>query len=43
MEACFSNLIQNIRYEKSLIILPSIVEPDILKQSKFTVDETNFT
>ena len=39
MEQYFSNLFEDIRYERSLILLLSLVEPDILKQSKFTNDE----
>ena len=41
MEANFSNLIEDIRYERSLILLLSLTDPDILKQSKFTDDEVN--
>ena len=39
MEAYFSNLFEDIRYERSLILLLSIIEPNILKQSKFTDHE----
>jgi len=39
MEQYFSNLFEDIRYERSLVLLLSIVEPDILKQSKFTDHE----
>ena len=39
MEQYFSNLFEDIRLERGLILLLSIVEPDILKQSKFTGDE----
>ena len=39
MEAYFSNLFEDIRHERSLILLLSIVEPDILIQSKFTTHE----
>ena len=35
MEAFFSNLLEDIRHERSIIILLSIVEPDILRRSKF--------
>ena len=41
MEAYFSNLFEDIRYERSLILLLSLTDPDILKQSKFTNDEIN--
>ena len=39
MEQYFSNLFEDIRYERSLILLLSLVESDILKQSKFTDHE----
>ena len=39
MEQYFSNLFDDIRHERSLILLLSLIEPDILKQSKFTDDE----
>ena len=39
MESYFQNLFEDIRYERGLILLLSLVEPDILKQSKFTNDE----
>ena len=39
MEAYFSNLFDDIRHERSLILLLSLIDPDILKQSKFTDDE----
>ena len=39
MEQYFSNLFDDIRHERSLILLLSIIEPHILKQSKFTDDE----
>ena len=41
MEAYFSNLFEDIRHERSLILLVSLTDPDILKQSKFTDDEVN--
>ena len=41
MEANFSNLFEDIRYERSLILLLSLTSPNILKQSKFTDDEIN--
>ena len=41
MEAYFSNLFEDIRYERSLILLLSLTDPDILKQSKLTDDEIN--
>ena len=39
MEQYFSNLFDDIRHERSLILFLSLIEPDILKQSKFTDDE----
>ena len=39
METYFANLFENIYYESSLILLLSLTDPDILKQSKFTDDE----
>ena len=39
MEQYFSNLFEDIRHERSLILLLSLTDPDILKQSKFTDDE----
>ena len=39
MEQYFSNLFDDIRHERFLILLLSLLEPDILKQSKFTDDE----
>ena len=34
MEAYFDSIFEDVRHERSLILLLSIVEPDILKQSK---------
>ena len=39
MEAYFSNLFENKYYERSLILLFSLTDPDILRQSNFTDDE----
>ena len=39
MEAYFSTIFEDVRHERSLILLLSLVEPDILKQSKFTDHE----
>ena len=39
MENFFSNIFEDIRHERSLILLLSLVEPTILKQSKFTDHE----
>ena len=41
MEAYFSNLFEDIRHERSLILKLSLTYPDILKQSKFSDDEVN--
>ena len=44
MEQCFSNLFEDIRNQRALIkilIILSLVEPDILKQSKFTDNEVS--
>ena len=35
MEAYFDSIFEDVRHERSLILLLSIVEPDILRQSKF--------
>ena len=39
MEAYFSTIFENVGHERSLILLLSLVEPTILKQSKFTDHE----
>ena len=39
MEAYFNTIFDDIRHERSLILLLSIVEPSILRQSKFTDHE----
>ena len=39
MEAYFNTIFENIRYERSLLLILSLVEPDILKQSKFNDHE----
>ena len=41
MEQFFSNLFEDFRHERSLILLLSITDPDIIGQSKLTDDETN--
>ena len=35
MEQYFNTIFEDIRHERSLILLSALVEPDILKQSKF--------
>ena len=39
MESYFSNLFEDVRHERSLILLLSLLEPNMLKQSKFTDHE----
>ena len=39
MEAYFNAIFEDIRHERSLILLLSLVEPSVLKQSKFTDHE----
>ena len=39
MEAYFNTIFEDIRHERSLILLLSLVEPSILIQSKFTYHE----
>ena len=39
MEQYFSNLFEDIRHERSLILLLSLTDPDKLRQSKFTDHE----
>ena len=41
MEAYFNNIFEDVRHERSLILLLSLVEPSILKQAKFTDHEVN--
>ena len=39
MEKYFATIFEDIKHERSLILLLSLVEPDILKQSKLTDHE----
>ena len=39
MEAYFNTIFEDIRHERSLILLLSLIEPNILHQSKFTDHE----
>ena len=39
MEQNFNTIFEDVRHERSLILLLSLVESDILKQSKFTDHE----
>ena len=41
MEQYFATIFEDVRHERSFILLSSLVEPDILKQSKCTDDEIN--
>ena len=41
MEVSFATMFEDVRHEKSLIVLVSKTDPDLLKQSNFTVDEKN--
>ena len=36
MEAYFATLFEDVRHERPLILLLSLTDPDILRQSKFT-------
>ena len=38
MDQYFNTIFEDIRHERSLILLISLTDPDILKQSKFTDD-----
>ena len=39
MEAYSSNLFEDLRQERSIVIFSSLTDADVLKQSKFTDDE----
>ena len=39
MEQHFKTIFEDVRHERSLILLISITDPDILRQSNFTDDE----
>ena len=39
MEAYIASIFENVRNERSLILLLNLVEPNILKQSKITALE----
>ena len=41
MKAYFSTMFEDVRHERSYIFLPSLTDPDMLKQSKFTDHEIN--
>ena len=40
MEQNFSTMLADVRHERSLILILSLTDPDILRQSKFTDDGT---
>ena len=39
MEAIFSTMFGDVRHQRSLLLLLSLTDPDILKQSMFTDEE----
>ena len=41
MEAYFNCIFEDVRHERSLILLLNLLDPSILKQSKFTDHEIN--
>ena len=41
MEEYLATIFEDVRHERSPIYFLSLIEPDILKQSKFTDDETD--
>ena len=41
MESYFATMFEDVRHERSLILLLSLTNADVLKQSKFTDDEIN--
>ena len=41
MEAYFATIFEDVRHERSLILLLLLTDSDILKQTKFTDDEIN--
>ena len=41
MEQYFATMFEDVRLERSLILLLSLTDSDILKQSNFTDDEIN--
>ena len=41
MEQYFATMFEDVRHERSWILLLSLTDPDIRKQSKFTDDEVN--
>ena len=41
MEQYYATMFEDVRHERSLILLLSSIDSDFLKQSKFTDDEMN--
>ena len=41
MEAYFATMLEGVRHERSLILLPSLADLDTVKQLKFTDREIN--
>ena len=41
MEVYFARMFEDVRHERSLILLVSLTDPDVLKESKFTDHELN--
>ena len=41
MEAYFATVFEDVRHARSLILLLSLTDPDLLRQNKFTDDELN--
>ena len=41
MEQYFATMFEDVRHERSLKLLLSLTDPDILRQSNFTIDEIN--
>ena len=43
MDQYFATIFEDVRHERSLVFLLSLVKPDILKQSKFTDAEIDIS
>ena len=41
MKEYFATMFEDVRHERSLILLLSLTDPDLIEQSKFTDDEIN--
>ena len=42
MEAYFNTIFEDVRHERTLTLILSLVEPDIMKQSQFADQEIDF-